>query len=173
MALSLYAATIPTYLQILGSVNGLIDKAESFCAETGIAPGEIIGARLFEDMHPFAYQVKSTAVHSIGAIEGLRRGSFSPDRTPPPDSFKLLRERIDGTIAALKAIDPSEVDAFVGREVSFVAGEFRWDYTGEDFLLSFAQPNFYFHATTAYDILRMKGVKIGKRDFLGQQRLKK
>jgi len=84
MALSLYAATIPTYLQILGSVNGLIDKAEAFCAETGIAPGEIIGARLFEDMHPFAYQVKSTAVHSIGAIEGLRGGSFSPDRTPRP-----------------------------------------------------------------------------------------
>jgi hypothetical protein len=173
MSFSLYAAIIPSYLQILGSVHGLIDKASSFCVEKGIAPAEIIEARLFEDMFPFAYQVKSTAVHSLGAIEGVRRGSFSPDMTPPPESFDLLRARIAATIDALKAIDPAEVDAFIGRDMKFEFGEFRRDYTAENFLLSFSQPNFYFHATTAYDLLRMKGVKIGKRDFMGVQRLKK
>src|SRR3981081_3443617 len=81
MAFPLYAATIPSYQQILGAVSGLLDAAEAFCAEKGIAPADIIKARLAEDMLPFAYQVKSTAVHSLGAIEGVRRGVFSPDMT--------------------------------------------------------------------------------------------
>src|ERR1700728_4290721 len=100
MAFSLYAATIPSYLQILGSVAGLLDKAQSYCAEKGIAPKDLIEARLAEDMNPFAYQVKSTAVHSLGAIEGVRRGVFSPDQTVPPDSFEALKARIKGTTEA-------------------------------------------------------------------------
>src|SRR5688572_28508726 len=111
MTISLYAATVPSYLQILGAVNGLIDKAEAFCTEKGLAPGDLIGARIFEDMHPFSYQIKSTAVHSLAAIEGARRGTFSPDRNPPPDTFAALRERVAGAVAGLKAIRPAEVDA--------------------------------------------------------------
>ena len=84
MTFSLYAATVPTYLQILHGVSSLLDKAEAFCAEKAIAPSDIIQARLADDMLPFAYQVKSTAVHSLGAIEAVRRGVFSPDMTPPP-----------------------------------------------------------------------------------------
>src|ERR1700676_4426096 len=102
MAFSLYAATIPSYQQILGAVSGLLDAAETFCAEKGIAPEDIIKARLAEDMLPFAYQVKSTAVHSLGAIEGVRRGVFSPDQTPPPDNFPALKARITATLLALE-----------------------------------------------------------------------
>jgi hypothetical protein len=172
MAFSLYAATIPSYLQILQAVSGLLVKAEAFCVEQGIAANDIIQARLAKDMLPFAYQVKSTAVHSLGAIEGVRRGVFSPDTTPPPDGFPALKARIAETLAGLQAIEASELDGFMGRDMRFVAGERRADFTAENFLLSFSQPNFYFHATTAYAILRWKGVPLGKRDFTGRLRLK-
>lgn len=173
MAFSLYAATVPTYRQILGSVSGLLDRAEAFCAEKGIAPQDIIQARLAADMLPFAYQVKSTAVHSLGAIEGVRTGTFSPDTTSPPETFVALKARIAETLAALEAIAVSEVDGFIGRDMRFSFGDRHIDFTAEDFLLSFSQPNFYFHASTAYDILRWKGVPLGKRDFIGRLRFKK
>ena len=173
MSFSLYAATVPAYLQILGAVSGLLDKAEAFCAEKRIAPSEIVEARLAPDMLPFAYQVKSTVVHSLGAIEGVRRGVFSPDMTPPPENFAGLKARVSDALAALEAIDAAEVDGFIGRDMQFAFGERRLDFTAENFLLSFSQPNFYFHAATAYDILRWKGVQIGKRDFMGRTRIKK
>src|SRR5882757_7146192 len=172
MAFSLYAATIPSYQQILGAVSGLLDAAEAFCTEKGIAPADIIKARLAEDMLPFAYQVKSTAVHSLGAIEGVRKGVFSPDMTPPPETFAALKARIADTLAGLSAIEAAEVDSFVGRAMRFAFGNRHLDFTAENFLLSFSQPNFYFHATTAYDILRWKGLPIGKRDFAGKPRTK-
>jgi len=117
--------------------------------------------------------VKSTAVHSLGAIEGVRRGVFSPDTTPPPETFAALKARIAETLAALEAIEAAEVDAFVGRDMSFAFGDRHIDFTAEDFLLSFSQPNFYFHATTSYGILRWKGVPLGKRDFTGKLRAKR
>ncbi len=172
MAFSLYAATIPSYRQILGAVAALLVKAEEFCAEKGTAPQDIIHARLADDMQPFAYQVKSTAVHSLGAIEGVRKGAFSPDMTVPPDTFAGLKTRINDTITTLERIDASEIDSFLGRDMCFVFGDRHVDYAAENFLLSFSQPNFYFHATTAYDILRWKGLQIGKRDFIGQTRKK-
>ena len=172
MPISLYAATIPSYRQILSAVGGLLDKAETFCAEKAIAPGDIVQARLTDDMLPFAYQVKSTAVHSLGAIEGVRKGVFSPDTTPAPETFAALKARIAETLAALETIEPAEVDSFVGRDMRFIFGDRRLDFTAENFLLSFSQPNFYFHATTTYDILRWKGVPLGKRDFMGRPRTK-
>jgi hypothetical protein len=173
MAFSLYAATIPSYQQILGSVAGLLVKAQAFCAEKSINHDDIIQARLAPDMLPFAYQVKSTAVHSLGAIEGVRRGTFSPDMSPSPDTFPALKVRIAETLSALEKIEPTEIDSFIGRDMRFVRGEHRLDFTAENFLLSFSQPNFYFHAATTYDILRSKGVQIGKRDFTGKLRLKR
>ncbi len=173
MAFSLYAATVPSYIQILGSVSRLLGKAEEYCNDKGVAPEEIIQLRLAEDMLPFCYQVKSTAVHSLGAIEGVRRGTFSPDMTPPPDTFAALNARLADTLAALEAIAPEEIDSFLGRDMRFVLGDRQMDFTAENFLLSFSQPNFYFHATTAYDLLRWKGVPIGKRDFVGRVRIKK
>ena len=172
MPISLYDATIPSCLQILGAVSGLLDKAESFCVEKSIAADDIVQARLADDMLPFAYQVKSTAIHSIGAIEGVRRGTFSPDTTQPPETFAALKDRIREAIGALHAIDPAEVDGFIGRDMRFVFGDRDIGFTAEDFLLSFSQPNFYFHAATTYDILRWKGVPLGKRDFIGNPRTK-
>jgi len=172
MAFSLYEATIPSYRQILGAVGGLVGKAESYCAEQKLAAEEIIQARLAPDMLPFAYQVKSAVVHSLGAIEGLRKGVFSPDMTPPPLTFSALKAKIADTLAALEAIDAAEIDAFLGRDMRFAFGERQFNYTAENFLLSFSQPNFYFHATTAYDILRWKGLPLGKRDFVGRVRIK-
>ena len=173
MAISLYAATVSSYQQVLGSLSGLIDKAEAFCTSKNIAPQEIIQARLVPDMLPFAYQVKSAVVHSMGAIEGVRKGVFAPDMTPPPETFAALKSRVGEALAALSAIDAAEVETFIGRDMRFEIGEHRWHFTAEDFLLSFSQPNFYFHSTTAYGILRSKGVSIGKRDFLGVMRTKK
>ena len=132
MAFSLYAATIPSYQQILGSVSGLLVKAEAFCAEKSINHDEIIQARLAPDMLPFAYQVKSTTVHSLGAIEGLRRGTFSPDMTPPPETFAALKVRTAETLSALEKIEPAEIDSFIGRDMCFVRGEHRLDFTGEN-----------------------------------------
>src|ERR1700736_929922 len=131
MAFSLYAATIPSYQQILGAVSGLLDAAEAFCAEKGIAPEDIIQARLADDMQPFAYQVKSTAVHSLGAIEGVRRGVFSPDTTPPPETFAALKARIIETLAALEAVEAAEADALVGRDLRFSFRHRHVEFTDE------------------------------------------
>jgi hypothetical protein len=173
MSFSLYHATVPAYLQTLGAVAGLIQKAEAHCAAKGIAPTELIQARLAPDMFPFAYQVKSVKVHTLGAIQGVRKGVFSPDMTPPPDSFAAMRTLIGDAARELESVSPDEVNGFVGRDMRFEFGELRMDFTAENFLLSFSQPNYYFHAATAYDILRWKGLEIGKRDFMGRPRLKK
>src|SRR5271168_1688932 len=122
MAFSLYAATVPAYQQILEAVIGLLGKAEAFCAEKGMAHQEIIQARFAADMRPFAYQVKSTAVHSLGAIEGVRRGVFLPDTTPAPESFAALEARLVATLAALESVEPAEIDSFVGRDIGFAFG---------------------------------------------------
>jgi hypothetical protein len=173
MPLSLHAAVVPSALQILASVARLVDKAEAWCQEKDLPPAELIGARLAPDMHPFAYQVKSTVVHSWGAIEGVRRGVFAPDLTPPPESFAGLRERLEVARNGLGALDPAELEGFIGRDVRFEFGDRSMDFAAEEFLLSFSQPNFYFHATTAYDILRWKGLPIGKRDFTGRVRVRR
>jgi uncharacterized protein len=173
MAFSLYAATIPSFQQILGAVSGLLDKAAAFCADNSVAPQELIQARLAADMFPLAYQVKSTAVHSLGAIEGIRKGVFSPDTTSPPETFAALKARIAETLTALETIESAEIDGFLGRDVRFAFGTNYRDYSAENFLLSFSLPNFYFHATTTYDILRWKGLPIGKRDYMGKTRTKK
>jgi hypothetical protein len=125
LAFSLYAAIVPSYRQILGAVAGLTAKAEAFCTEQGIAPQELIQARLAPDMLPFAYQVKSTAVHSLGAIEGVRRGVFCPDRTAPPETFAALQARIAETLTALAAIDAAEINGFLGRDMRFAFGDRR------------------------------------------------
>ncbi len=172
MPFSLYAAIVPNYCQVLGAVAGLVNKAEVFCAEKALAPAELIQARLAPDMWSFAEQVRSTTAHSVGAIEGVRKGVYSPNRSPAPDSFVGLRARVAEALAFLEKLDPAEIDGFVGRDMRFETAERRLDFTAEGYLLSFAQPNFYFHAVTAYDILRARGVPLIKRDFLGHVPLK-
>jgi hypothetical protein len=95
---------------------------------------------------------------------------FSPDTSPPPASFPALKALVEDGLSRLERTEAAEVDAFAGRDMQFAVGEHRIAFTAENFLLTFSQPNFYFHAATAYDILRWKGVQIGKRDFLGHLR---
>jgi hypothetical protein len=169
MPISLHSATIPTFLQILGSGRGWLDKAET----CGIAEAELLEARLIDDMLPFAYQMKAMANHSQGAIEGLRAGVFTPKFGEPlPTSIAELREKIEGAIAFLEGVTEDELEGFVGRDMRFEIGEKKLPFTAEDFLLTFSQPNFFFHATTAYGVLRAKGVKVGKLDYLGALRIK-
>ena len=172
MSITLYSAIVPTFCQVLGSVGGLIDKAEAHCKAQSIAPAELIGAQLAPDMFPLAYQIKSTAVHSWGAIEGVRKGVFSPDMVPPPTDFAALRARVQEALTALQALDAAEVEAFIGRDMRFEFRGTRIDFHAENFLLSFSLPNLFFHAATAYDILRWKGVAVGKRDFMGRMRIR-
>ena len=172
MAVSLHTATVLFYEQMLGTVAHLLDAGEAFCQDHSIAPADLLQARIADDMLPFAYQVKSTVVHSLGAIEGVRRGSFSPDMTTPPDSFEGLGTRVSAARAALAAIDPAEIERFVGRDMAFVMGKRRIAFAAEDFLLTFSQPNLAFHASMTYAILRARGVPLGKRDFIGQMRTK-
>lgn len=173
MTFSLYDAVIPTQLQIIAAVRALVDKAKVHCEDKGTAPEEIIGARLIEDMLPFSYQVKSCREHSLGAIEGVREGVFTPSLAPPPSNWEGLYEKLDEAKAGLEAVSEAEMEGFIGQPMEFRFKDTVMPFTAENFLLSFAQPNFYFHATTAYDVLRARGFPIGKRDFLGMPRMKR
>ena len=170
--ISLYTATVPAFRQIIAATGGVLRKGEAFAAEHDIDPATLVAAHLAADMLPLAYQVKSVCDHSVKAIEGVRAGSFSPHRDAFPTDFAGMHALLAATDATLAAIDPAEIDGFVGRDMAFVMGTYRVDYAAEDFLLSFSLPNFYFHATTAYDILRARGVPLGKRDYLGRPRVR-
>jgi hypothetical protein len=172
MTISLYDAVIPTQLQIIAAVRALVDKAKAHCDEKGTAPEEIIGARLIEDMQPCSYQVKCCREHSLGAIEAVREGVFTPSLVAPPSDWAGLYEKLDEAKAGLEAVSEAEMAGFVGQHMEFRFKDTVMPFTAENFLLSFAQPNFYFHATTAYDLLRERGFPIGKMDFVGMPRMK-
>lgn len=171
MPISLHNAFVPSALQMIGTAAHLIDRAEAWCRETGCSEGEIIAARLHETMLPFSYQIKSVAAHTAGALTGVRAGVFSPELTPPPGDFAGLRAVLADARDMLEAMSEEEMENFIGQPMRFEMGDFHMDFTAENFLLSFSQPNCYFHAATAYDILRMTGVALSKRDFLGRMRL--
>lgn len=173
MTLSLYDAVIPSQLQVLRAVSGLLDKAQAFIAEQGMAESEVIEARIAPDMLSFAKQVQWVSTHSLGALEGLRRGWFSPEMSPPPSTLAALKEQIEATIASLEAVSPDELEGLIGQHMEFRMGERVMPFTAENFLLSFSQPNFYFHATTAYNLLRGLGLEIGKLDFMGRPQMKR
>ncbi len=172
MSLSLYTATVGSYLQILPSVAGLVDKAEAHCRDKGLADEAIAGASIAPDMWPFAKQITSVAHHSAGAIKSIHAGVFGPDLEPAPTDFAALRCRIADAIAMLQALDPAEIDAMADRDTCFQFKERRMDFTVSDFLLSFSLPNFYFHAAAAYSVLRNQGLAVGKTDFMGRPRMK-
>jgi len=172
MSISLHTATIGTFLQILPSVSRLIGKAETYCAENGLPPGDIAGACLADGMWNFAKQVDQTLHHSVRAIEGVRAGLFGPDSSPAPLDFPALRQMVQDGMAFLETVEPAELDALAERDMRFEFGKYSMDFTVGNFLLSFSLPNFYFHATTVYDILRSRGLKIGKTDFLGKPRIR-
>jgi len=172
MAIALYDLSVASYLQTLGAVVGFLEKGRAHFAANGVDLDEIVETRLFPDMMPFRFQLQSVAHHSLGAIEGAKKGLFQPPSQAPAYDYRGLQELVGAAREALQKVTPAEVNALEGRDVVFQLRDFKMPFTAEGFLLSFSLPNFYFHATTAYDILRMKGVPLGKRDFMGQMRLK-
>jgi hypothetical protein len=172
MPLTLYDATVPSFSQMLGALSGVLDKAEAHCAEKNMAPNDWVGARLFSDMAPLSFQVAQTAHHSAGALAAVQQGVFAPDTSPPPEKFADLKQVVANALAAIARYQPADINALEGRDMRFEFRERVLPFTAENFLLSFSLPNFYFHATTAYDIFRHNGVPLGKRDFMGRLRLK-
>jgi uncharacterized protein len=172
MAFSLYDATVANYLQILGAAGALLEKSLTHFRENGIDPADVVETRLAPDMLPFRFQIFSITRHSQGAMEAARNGLFEPAMGKPDLDYAALQALVAGARNELSSLTPGAVDALIGRDVTFKVGGRALSFTAEDFLMSFSLPNFFFHATTAYDILRHKGAPIGKRDFIGRLRLK-
>ncbi|HUZ12417.1 MAG TPA: DUF1993 domain-containing protein [Caulobacteraceae bacterium] len=171
MAISLYDLSVASYLQTLGAVSGYLDKGLAHCRAAGLDPEQIVETRLAGDMLPFRFQIVSVAHHSRGAIEGVTQGEFRPPPDLGPLDYAGLQTLVAEAHAALARLDRAEVDALEGRDVVFRMRSLEMPFKAEGFLASFSLPNFYFHAATAYDILRWKGTPLGKRDFMGQLRL--
>jgi hypothetical protein len=171
MALSFYDVSIGSYLQILGAASGYLAKGREHCEKNGIDLKQVVETRLAPDMLPFRFQVVAVAHHSLGAIQGIEAGVFKPPVVPDVD-YGGLEKLIAEARSGLQQYKREAIDALEGKDVLFKLGERGMPFVARDFVLSFSLPNFYFHATTAYDILRMKGAPIGKRDFMGVPRIK-
>ena len=172
MTISLYDATVTNYLQTVGAVSGFLDRGLAHAVDSGVNPNDLVEARLFENMLPLKFQIWSVAHHSVGAIEGVRNGTFGAPADMPALDYAGLQRIATDALAALKKYTPEDVNALSGKDVTFQIRDFKMPFTSEGFLMSFSLPNFHFHATTAYDILRTKGVPLGKRDYLGALRMK-
>jgi len=172
MVFSLYDATVPNYLQILGAVAGFLEKSVTHFRENGIDPAEVVETRLAPDMLPFRFQIVSVAQHSRGAMEAAKSGVFVPPSGKPDLDYAALQALVMEARSELSLLTPQTVNALIGRDVTFKLGDRALPFTTEGFLMSFSLPNFFFHATTAYDILRHKGAPLGKRDFIGRLKLK-
>jgi hypothetical protein len=165
--MSFHDATVPAFLQILGSLSGILDKAEAHCKAKNIAPEVLLGARLYPDMLPFSKQIQLVCDF---AAKGCARLTHSEVPTTPDTekTFDELKARLASTTAYLKTFTPAQFEGADSREVTFPVGPDKTlTLKGQQFLSAFAFPNFYFHAATAHGILRHNGVEIGKRDFLG------
>jgi uncharacterized protein len=172
MAFSLYDATVANYLQILGAVGGCLEKSLRHFQEKGIDLTEIVQSRLAHDMHPLRFQIVSVAHHSRGAMEAAKTGVFTPPSAKPDLDYTALQALVTEARDELSLLRPEAVNALVGHDLTFKVGDRALPFTAEGFLMSFSLPNFFFHATTAYDILRHKGAPLGKRDFMGKLKLK-
>jgi hypothetical protein len=165
--MSFYDASVPAFLQILGSLTGILTKAEAHCAAKNIQPDVLLGARLYPDMLPLSKQIQLACDF---AAKGCARLTHSEVPTTPDTekTFEELRQRLSKTSDYLKAFKPAQFEGADAKEVTFPTGPERtMTLKGQQFLSHMAFPNFYFHAATAHDILRHNGVEIGKRDFLG------
>ena len=173
MAISLYDVSVASFVQTLSGVAGFLEKGRAHCEATGASADDLVGFRLAEDMLPFSFQVVSVAHHTLGAIQGVKAGVFTPAGPTPKPGYSGLQKLIAEAQAGITSLTPEEVNGLEGKDMVFKLGEMQMPFRAEDFLMSFSLPNLHFHATTAYDILRHKGVKLGKRDYLGPLRLKR
>jgi hypothetical protein len=170
MAITLYDATAPSFLQVLTSLRGVLEKGLAHARETGVDPDSLVEARLVDDMFPLSFQVQRVCDHSAGALRDVSQGRFTFPQKGAYD-YAGLQALLADAETQLRGWTREAVDALEGREVVFDTGHApARTFAAEAFLFSFSIPNFHFHAVTAYDILRMKGVPVGKRDYLGELR---
>jgi hypothetical protein len=162
----MHQVSVPVFVRGLNVLADLLRKAEAHVEQHGSVPDAMISARLADDMLPLSAQVQrasDTSKMSVERLSGVAAPKFEDNET----SFDQLQERIANTIAYLNSVGE---DAFAGSELRAIKlnfGSFQPEFKGDDYLLTFALPNFFFHVVTAHDILRNQGVPVGKRDYLG------
>lgn len=166
MNISMYQASAPRFVNTLKNLSAILDKAQAHADAKKIDPRVLTAARLYPDMFAMSRQVQSACDTAKGAVARLA-GVEIPVHEDSEQTFEELKARIAKTIAFINTIKPAQVDGSEDREVvlKFRSGEVK--LKGMQYLLGQALPNFYFHATTAYDILRHNGVEVGKKDYLG------
>jgi uncharacterized protein len=167
MPISMSAVAIGSFEQTLGALSKILDKAAAHCTAKKIDPVVLLQTRLTPDMFPLARQVQLTcdfAKNCVGRLTG------EPPKFPDEEkTIDELKARIAKTLDYVRSFKAADIDATADKDVTFPIGPDRTlTLKGEQFLVHFVLPNFYFHATTAYDILRQDGLEIGKRDFLGR-----
>ena len=170
MSASFYDLSAASFLQSVSAVHGFLGRTVSHCAETGRNPDDFVGLRLYPDMAPFHFQIEALCHHAVWGVEAARTGVFDPPGLIGAQPFADLRAMVGAAEATLAAYVPEEVDSWGGRELDLQIGPRRLAFTSESLVLSFSLPNFHFHASMAYAILRANGVPLGKRDYEGTLR---
>jgi hypothetical protein len=166
MSFSIYRASIPVLIRNFESLSAILKKGEAFAVEKGLAPAELLEARLYEDMHNLIRQVQLASDSAKGCaarLAGIENPSFADTET----NFAELHARIGKTVDFLKSVSEAQLKGAEDKTVTLKVRGRAINFSGSDYLLNFALPNYFFHVTTAYDILRHKGVPLGKLDYLG------
>jgi hypothetical protein len=166
MNLSMYQASVPRFVNILGNLSNILDKAQAHVDAKKLDPATLTTYRLFPDMLPMTKQIQIACDTAKGVVARLA-GVEIPVYEDNEKTLVDLKARIAKTIAFLQTLTPVQIDGTEDKEIVIKRGDKETRYTGMQFLLGHALPNFYFHVTTAYNILRHNGIEIGKRDYLG------
>ena len=167
MTISMHAASVPVFKQLLSSLSALLGKAEAHATEKKIDPNALLQARLFPDMFALTRQVLIAADFAKGACARLA-GVEVPKYDDNEQSFADLKARIEKTITFIESLPVEAIDGSEAREIITSPGPNSKTFNGQTYLLHYALPQFFFHATTAYAILRHNGIEVGKRDFIGK-----
>ena len=167
MTISMYAASVPVFKQLLSSMSANLDKAAAHVTEKKIDPNALLQARLFPDMFPLLRQVLIAADFAKGACARLA-GADVPKYEDTEQSFADLHARIAKTLAFIDTLTAEQINGSEAREITTSAGPNSKTFNGQTYLVHYALPQFFFHATTAYAILRHNGIEVGKRDFIGK-----
>jgi hypothetical protein len=166
MNISMYQASVPVFMRMLGNLAGVLQRAETQAEEKKFDPAVLIGARLYPDMFPLSRQIQIASDTAKGAASRLA-GLEPPKYEDNEASFAELQARIAKTIAYLQTLSAEQFDGSELRDIVLISHGKELHYAGLDYLLNTALPSFYFHVTTAYAILRHNGIDIGKKDYLG------
>ncbi len=167
MQISMFAMSVPIFVRSLGNLSAILDKGEAFAAAKKIDPAVLVNMRLAPDMFPLVAQVRIACDFAKGATARLA-GEEPPKWEDNEATFADLRARIARTIAFVQGFDASRFDGAADRAVTVAIRGEPVHYVGLPYLAHVVLPNFFFHMTTAYDILRHAGVELGKRDFVGK-----